>query len=163
VWYLYGAAFPFLVLCALVLGIRTLPLIAGVPLLGVAGLSVSLVRSLSRRFMLIALGTSVLQVLLGVLLLGGPGTSVQIGGREFVDPTGVPALLQVPVLLLGVALPPFLVFYSLRALRMDASRFSALDGAADGAAAVDISAAVLPGSGDESRLQPRSPRSDIRP
>ena len=117
IWYLYGATFPFLVFGALLLGIRTLPLIAGVPLLAVVGLSVSLVWPLSRRLVLIALGTSVLQVMLGVLLLGGPGTSVLSGGREFVDPPGLPALLQVPALLFGVVLPPCLVFYSLRTLR----------------------------------------------
>lgn len=118
IWYLYGAAFPCFVFGALLLGMRTLPLIAGVPLLAVVGLSTVLVWPHARRPVLISLGTSVLLVALGVLLLGGQGTSIRSGGRDFVDPPGLPAFLHVPALLLGVVLPPTLVLYVLRALRV---------------------------------------------
>jgi hypothetical protein len=118
IWYLYGAAFPCLVFGALLLGMRTLPLVAGVPLLAVVGLSAILVWTHARGPILISLGTSVLLVVLGVLLLGGQGTSIHSSGRDFVDPPGLPALLHVPALLLGVFLPPTLVFYFLRALRV---------------------------------------------
>ncbi len=117
IWYLYAAAFPFLVFCALLLGTRALPLIAGVPLLGVVGLSAVFAWRLSRRFMLIALVTSTLQVILGVLLLGGPGTSIISGHRELAAPLGLPTMFQLPALLFGLVLPPCLVFYSMRALR----------------------------------------------
>jgi hypothetical protein len=120
-WYLYGAAFPFLVFVAPLVGTRALPFIAGVPLLGVVGLSAVFAWRLSPRFILIALATSALQVILGALLLGGSGTSIISGNREFAAPLGLPTMLQVPALLFGLVLPPFLVFYSMRALRSHAA------------------------------------------
>jgi hypothetical protein len=116
-WCLYGAAFPFLVFGAMLVGTRALPLMAGVPLLGVVGLSAVCAWRFSPRFILIALATSALQVILGVLLLGGPATSIISGSREFAAPPGLPTMLQVPALLFGLVLPPCLVFYSMRALR----------------------------------------------
>jgi hypothetical protein len=117
IWYLYGAAFPFLVFGALLVGTRALPLMAGVPLLGVVGLSAVFAWRRSPRFILIALAASVLQVILGVLLLGGTDTSVVTGNRVVAALPGLPTMLQVPALLLGLVLPPCLVFYSVGALR----------------------------------------------
>jgi hypothetical protein len=121
IWYLYGVAFPCLVFISLLLGTRALPLVAGIPLLGVAGLSAVFAWRFAPRFMLSALITSVLQVIMGVLLLGGPGTSSFIGGRETLNPPGLPVMLHVPALLVGLVLPPLLVFCSIRVLRTDES------------------------------------------
>ena len=116
-WYTYGAAFPVLVFGAMLVGTRALPLMTGVPLLGVVGLSAVLAWRLAPRFILIALAASVLQVMVGVLLLGGPGTSISFGSREFAAPPGLPIMLHVPALLFGLVVPLCLVLYATRALR----------------------------------------------